>query len=399
MNVSKLNPTSRARIESIDILRGAVMVIMALDHVRDYFYFGSFFNDPMNLETTTPILYFTRFISHFCAPIFVFLSGASAFLHGNSQPKISLSQFLFTRGLWLIFLEIVVNNLVWTFNPSYSLLIFQVIWTIGFCMVFLAGIIHLPQYLIICLGLCLIIFHNLLDSITMQGKNVGDIIWYLVHQSHLIVFSDQLVVIFHYPVLPWVGVMCLGYVIGSLYKDQENQGNRLKWLYSLGIGAIVLFFTLRTVNLYGNLQPWAWQDTLTKTMYSFFKVTKYPPSLDYILITIGPGLLFLAFIESIKNKATDFLLVFGRVPLFYYFLHVALIHSLAILLMAMTGQDWKGMIISGTDFVQERLINSGYPLAITYLVWIGIIAMLFPLCKWYMIYKSKNKGKWWLSYL
>ncbi|PKQ44257.1 DUF1624 domain-containing protein [Confluentibacter flavum] len=388
-----------ARIESIDILRGLVMVIMALDHVRDYFYYGSFFNDPTNLETTTPLLFFTRFITHYCAPVFVFLAGTSAFLYGNNKTKLELFKFLFTRGLWLILLEIVVNTFIWTFDFTYSLLIFQVIWAIGFSMVCLSILIYLPKKIILIISIILIAGHNLLDGIVMQGQSFQSVMWYILHQQQTLTPNPDFMIFLHYPVIPWIGVMALGYCFGTLYKKDFDATLRQKWLLRLGLGALALFFVLRGINMYGDLEPWTIQDTTTKTILSFFNVTKYPPSLVYILITIGPSLLFLYVIETVKTRLTDFFLVFGRVPLFYYFLHVLVIHAFAILGILVFGGHWRDMILTQDVFANAKLINYGYSLLVVYLVWIGIVLFLFPFCKKYMVYKATHKDKWWLSYL
>ncbi len=317
------------RIESIDLLRGVVMVIMALDHVRDYFHYGAFFIDPTNLETTTPFLFFTRFITHYCAPAFVFLAGTSAMLYGSKKKKLELFKFLFTRGIWLIFLEIFVNNLIWTFDITYSFPILQVIWAIGFSMVCLSFLIHLPKKVILIIGLLLVATHNLLDGIVVQGTSIKAIIWYLLHQPAEIAFGENSTLYIGYPVIPWIGLMALGYCFGSLYKKDFNAEVRKKWLLIMGFGAIILFLIIRGINIYGDLVPWSTQRNDIYTFLSFFNVTKYPPSLSYLLITMGPSLLFLYFFENTKNKLTSFFLVFGRVPLFYYFLHVLVIHVFA----------------------------------------------------------------------
>jgi len=387
------------RIESIDVLRGLVMVIMALDHVRDYFHYGSFFSDPTNLETTTPSIFFTRFITHYCAPVFVFLAGTSAFLYGSNKTKSELFKFLFTRGLWLIFMEIVVNNFIWTFDFGHSLLIFQVIWAIGFSMLCLSILIYLPKKVIIIIGFILITCHNLLDNIVMEGQSLQSIIWYLLHQQQSLNIHSNLMIFLHYPVIPWIGVMALGYCFGEFYKRDFNIIQRKKWLLRLGFGAIALFFVLRGINVYGDLVPWSIQNTTTKTFLSFFNVTKYPPSLAYTLITIGPALLFLNAIETVKNKLTDFFLVFGRVPFFYYFLHILVIHIFAIVGILIFGGNWHDMILTSDVFINKKLINYGYSLSVVYVVWIGVIFFLYPFCKKYMIYKANNKNKWWLSYL
>ncbi|MEL0457086.1 heparan-alpha-glucosaminide N-acetyltransferase domain-containing protein [Flavobacteriaceae bacterium SZ-1-7] len=387
------------RIESIDILRGVVMVIMALDHVRDYFYYGSFFNDPTDLETTTPILFFTRFITHYCAPVFVFLAGTSAFLYGSKKTKSELFKFLFTRGIWLIILEITVNNLIWKFDLTYSRLILQVIWAIGLSMIALSLLIYLSRKALILIGFIIIAGHNMLDQIVMNGSSLKSSIWYILHQSNFIYISDTHRIGVFYPVLPWIGIMILGYCLGALYSKNYEPALRKKWLLIIGSSATVLFFVIRGINIYGDLMPWEAQDTTAKTIMSFFKVTKYPPSLAYTLITLGPALLFLYGIESVKNKITDFFLVFGRVPLFYYFLHVLVIHTLALFGMLIFGGNWKHMIITAEVFDNALLINYGYSLFVVYLVWIGVIVFLYFPSKKYMIYKANNKDKWWLSYL
>lgn len=388
------------RIESIDILRGLVMVIMALDHVRDYFHYGSFFIDPTNLETTTPFLFFTRFITHYCAPVFVFLAGTSAFLYGSKKTKLELFRFLITRGIWLVLLEIILNNFLWQFDLSYSQIWLQVIWAIGMSMVVLSFLIFLSRKILIIIGFMIVFVHNAFDHVVMQGTDFTSVIWYILHQPHVIPIGNDITSIgFYYPILPWIGIMILGYCLGAFYKSDFSIVQRQKWLLILGFGAIALFVILRGTNVYGDLVPWSSQDTTTKTILSFFKVTKYPPSLAYTLITLGPALLFLFAIESIKNKVTDFLLVFGRVPLFYYFLHVFVIHTLAILGMLIFGGHWQDMILTTDVFENAKLINYGYSLLGVYLVWIGVIALLYYPCKTYMIYKANNKDKWWLSYL
>lgn len=390
---------NKPRIESIDILRGVVMVIMALDHVRDYFHYGSFFIDPTNLQTTTPLLFFTRFITNFCAPVFVFLSGTSAFLYGSNKSKPALFKFLFTRGIWLIFLEIVVNTFIWTFDVTYSLQIFQVIFAIGFSMICLSFLIYLPKKVILLVGIILIAGHNALDNIVMQGQSFQSIIWYFLHQDNALVYGSNHLVILHYPLIPWIGLMALGYLFGSFYKKDFDVSLRKKWLLRLGLGSLFLFVILRGFNLYGDLMPWSVQDTTTKSILSFFKVTKYPPSLLFLCITLGPAMLFLYAFENTKNKITDFFLVFGRVPLFYYFLHMLVIHILAIIGILIFGGNWQDMIVTGKSFMSETLKTYGYSLFIVYVVWISVVLLLYPLCKKYMTYKSNNKDKWWLSYL
>ncbi|GAA3599092.1 heparan-alpha-glucosaminide N-acetyltransferase domain-containing protein [Flavivirga amylovorans] len=387
------------RIESIDILRGVVMVIMALDHVRDFFHIGAFTSDPTNLDTTTPFLFFTRFITHYCAPVFVFLAGTSAFLYSTKKTKPEVFKFLLTRGIWLILLEIVLNNLLWWFDLTYSFMVLQVIWAIGLSMIFLSFLIYLPIRVILIIGILLVAGHNTLDGITVQGTSFDSIVWYILHQQQFLPINSSRVLVFAYPIIPWIGVMALGFCFGSFYKKGFKAAVRKKWLAILGISSIVLFFVLRGLNMYGDLVPWSTQDTTTKTILSFFNVTKYPPSLAYVLITIGPSLLFLYGVETVKNKISDFFLVFGRVPLFYYFLHVFTIHILAIAGLVIFGGNWRDLILSSNAFSNPNLANYGYSLFVVYLVWIGVIALLYFPSKKYMIYKANNKDTWWLSYL
>lgn len=386
------------RIESIDILRGLVMVIMALDHVRDYFHYGSFFSDPTNLETTTPFLFFTRFLTHYCAPVFIFLAGTSAFLYGSKKTKPELFKFLLTRGIWLILLAIIVNNLLWKFDFTYSFIILQVIWAIGLCMMLLSFVIFLPIKALLFIGLILVTGHNYLDGIVMEGSSFKSIVWYILHQEKFISIGN-IFFAFKYPIIPWFGLITLGYCFGTLYKKDYNPNLRKKYLIGIGSTSIVLFFIVRGLNMYGDLAPWTIQNTTTKTILSFFSVTKYPPSLVYLLITIGPSLLFLYAVENIKNKTTNFFLIFGRVPLFYYFLHILLIHSLAILGIIIFGGNWKDMILTSDVFRAQKLINYGYSLFVVYIMWIAVILLLYLPSKKYMIYKANNRHKWWLSYL
>jgi len=394
-----VNSPAKYRIESIDLLRGVVMVIMALDHTRHYFHLGAFENSPTDLAVTTPVIFFTRFITHFCAPVFVFLAGTSAFLYGSKKTKPALFKFLITRGFWLIFVELAIMSFIWYFDIHYTNFYLQVIWAIGISMIILAILIHLPPKILLVVGLLLVCGHNLLDGVTVEGKSITSLIWYLLHQESFIKFSENFVLMVGYPVLPWIGVMVLGYCFGRFYSKDFEVATRKKWLLRLGLGAIVLFLILRGTNVYGDLVPWTTQKNITYTILSFLNVTKYPPSLSFLLITLGPALLFLYRTETIKNKFTDFFLVFGRVPFFYYILHLLVIHLFALLGLMITGGDWRIMILTGDVFTSGILGSYGYPLWVVYLIWIGIILLLYPLSKRYMIYKTNNKDKWWLSYL
>lgn len=395
-----MNLVKSTRIQSIDLLRGVVMVIMALDHVRDYFHFGAMTMnyDPVNMDVTTSALFFTRFITHYCAPIFIFLAGTSAFLYGSKKTKAQLAKFLMTRGLWLVFVEIVIMNFLWWFDISYGFTNLQVIWAIGICMILMGLLIYLPKKLILILGLVMVFGHNLLDVIVMQGSSFKAIMWYVLHQQGFVQMGTRTISIF-YPIIPWVGVMALGYCFGSLYQSGFDARLRKKWLLYLGIGSVALFFITRGINVYGDPIPWSVQKNNTFTMMSFLNVHKYPPSLLFLFITIGPGFLFLYVTESIKNKITDFFLVFGRVPFFYYVVHVFVIHLSALVIHTLLGGNWRDLILDVSIFETNTLSTYGYPLYVVYLVWIIVVLLLYPLCKKYMQYKVNNKDKWWLSYL
>ena len=391
--------TRSSRISSIDILRGLVMVIMALDHVRDYFHLGAFFNDPTDLETTTPALFMTRFVTHFCAPVFIFLTGTSASLYGANKTKAELSKFLWTRGLWLIFVEIVVMNFLWWFDPGYDVIILQVIWAIGVCMVFLAALIYLPKKILIPLSLIIVFGHNSLDGITAEGTSFTSILWYALHQGKFMTIGGNRMIALFYPVLPWIATMTLGYCFGFMYHKGFDQNKRKRHLIALGFSCIALFLFTRGLNIYGDPVPWSVQKDGVFTFLSFINVSKYPPSLLYLLITIGPTFIVLYLLELKKYPGTDVLLVFGRVPFFYYVLHILVIHTAAVLALLILGKDWKLMVFTQVHFTTNLMQDYGYSLGIVYLVWLLVVVFLYPFSRAYMSYKLKHKEKWWLSYL
>lgn len=388
-----------SRITSIDLLRGLVMVIMALDHVRMYFALGTWYSSPTDLSTTTPALFFTRWITHFCAPVFVFLAGTSAFLRGTKNTsKAQTAWFLFTRGIWLVIVEIVIVNFGWTFDFTYSFLILQVIWAIGISMIILAGLVFLPLPAILVIGLALVFGHNLLDPIRRNGLGFVDYAWYVLHQPQYVTAFGRAVSIF-YPVLPWAGLMALGYVFGNLFRSDVPMTRRTLALLAMGIVATLLFIVLRQFNLYGEPVPRQTLDSATFTLISFLNTTKYPPSLQFMLMTMGPALVFLALIEYIRPQAANPLVVFGRVPFFFYIVHIYLIHALAMATLAFTGWDWREYILSAPRFQSGRLMDFGFGLEAVYIIWGIAVVMLYPLCRWYQKVRQNNPGKWWLSYL
>jgi uncharacterized membrane protein len=397
-NISRAS-SEPVRIESIDFLRGIVMILMALDHVRMYFALGTWYAEPTNLATTTPALFFTRWITHFCAPVFVFLAGTSAFLYGMKKKDTrETAWFLFTRGVWLIFVELVIVNFAWTFDITYSFRILQVIWAIGISMVALSALVFLPKGWIFAIGMILIFGHNLLDPIIMEGSSVQDMLWYTLHQPSSVFIGDTLIN-FVYPVLPWIGLMALGYVFGTLYKPEFPVEQRRRWVLNLGIAATLLFALLRAFNGYGEPRDWDVHTSPVFSLLSFLNTTKYPPSLHFLLMTMGPALIFLSLIEPLQNRLPKPVIVFGRVPFFFYIVHLYVIHVLAMLLLIHWERDASEYIFSAENLMSGSLSDFGLSLAIVYVIWIVVTALLYPLCRWYQRYREKNPSKWWLSYL
>ena len=390
---------SKKRIESIDLLRGVVIVIMALDHVRDYFHADNFVYDPTDMSQTNAPVFFTRWITHFCAPVFVFLAGTSAFLISERKTKKELSRFLLTRGLWLMFLELTVIAFAWNFNPAFPFIRLQVIWVIGICMVIMSAMIYLPK-IILAAGLLILFTHNLLDNIHATGNSFPDFLWAELHERKRFNISGHTFAT-GYPVIPWLCIMMLGFSFGNFYKKGMDAALRKKYLFIIGISAIAIFLLLRSFNIYGDIKPWEVQPTFIMTVCSFLNVTKYPPSLLYTLMTLGPALLVLAMLEKPLNSFGKMIIRIGRVPMFFYILHLFLIHLLGIIAVVASGRPWTDMIFTANQNAKDSpwLTGYGFSLAGTYLVWIVVVLLLYPLCKWYDQYKSNHKEKWWLSYL
>ena len=374
-----------ARISSIDILRGLAMVLMALDHVRDFFSAAHF--DPLDFSQTTVPLFLTRWITHFCAPTFVLLAGVSAYLTGRSCTRAELSRFLLTRGLWLVVLEVTLVSLVWTFNVRYDHGLFlQVIWAIGVSMIVLAALVHLTLPQIATFSLAIILGHNLLDGIEPQSFGAWAPLWSLLHVSQPIPHGFVA-----YPLVPWIAVMSLGYCIGSLFDLERERHSQ--WFMYLGAGSLTLFVLLRATNVYGDPSDWTLQRTTVRTLLSFVDVQKYPPSLLYLLLTLGTAFLLLAALESARGKFIV-LRTFGRVPLFFYVLHIALAHLAAGVIALAMG---FGTAMLGDDFMQVPQ-QWGFALPVVYLAWLLVVATLYPACRWFAAVK-RRRDDWWLSYL
>jgi uncharacterized membrane protein len=398
------NLTNQKRIESIDIVRGIVMVIMALDHVRDYFHITANTDDPLNLATTTPALYFTRWITHFCAPVFVFLSGTSIYLQSLRKTKKELGIFLLKRGFWLIIAEWTIIAFAWTFNTNFNIIPFQVIWAIGISM-FILGLlmlVKLPYKMILLLGVIIVAGHNLLDIPESRPGFQPSFMWDFLHHGVFAVYpiADNHVAMLVYPFVAWTGLMMLGYCAGVFFTSSYTEQQRRKILLRTGIGLILFFIILRFSNMYGDPGDWTDQKNSLYTFFSFMKVTKYPPSLLYLCATIGPALLLLAFIEGVRNKFTGIMIVFGRTAFFYYILHIYLIHLIAAIFFFARGHSFAEAKIVGQQFPFMYVApGEGNSLPVVYLVWIAVVLILYPVCKKYDRYKTKHKEKWWLSYL
>lgn len=393
-----LPSVAQHRIYAIDVLRGLVMVIMALDHTRDFFHAEAFTRDPLDPATTNILMFFTRFITHYCAPVFILLAGMSIYLQSLRKSKAELSAFLFKRGLWLIVVELILITFAWTFDFSYSIFILQVIWAIGICMVLMGGIIRLPYMLILAAGFTIVMGHNILDFI--PGTHQG-FWWDLLRNGnfafHQIMPGHQITII--YPFLPWLGLMMLGYGLGKIYEPSMDPAFRKKLLLYTGTGLILFFVLLRYINVYGDPLPWTLQDNTTSTIFSFLNVHKYPPSLLFMCITIGPALIFLALFETTQNKITRIISVYGKVPFFYYILHFYILHTLCMILFLSRGHTFSEGIQETAGIPFRFLIaGEGYSIGIVYLIWILMVITLYPLCKWFSDMKRKHRH-WWLSYL
>jgi len=398
---------SRNRIQSIDVLRGVVMVIMALDHVRDFFFKAdmaaggaSLAMDPTNLATTTPWLFFTRWITHFCAPAFVFLAGTSVFLMGQKKTRADISVFLIKRGFWLVFVELMIITFGWTFNPFFNVLILQVIWAIGVSMIFLGVMVLLPFWLIFGLGMIIVFGHNLLDYPEINKNLKGGWLSDLTYFSNFSIYSvgKTHVALIVYAFLPWLGVMMLGYCFGRLYANNVDPLRRRKLLVRLGSCLLLLFIIIRLLKGYGDPVPMSQQPRGNFfTFLSFLNVNKYPPSLAFLSMTIGSAMIVLALIENVQNKVTGFFRTYGRVPMFYYILHFYIIHTIAIIVFFAQGFSTNEIVTKDNPFLFKPP-GFGFGLPGVYAVWLFVFLVLYPLCRKYDRYKSTHR-KWWLSYI
>lgn len=389
----------RKRILSIDVLRGLIMIIMALDHVRDFFHQPAFLTDPLNLSTTSVPIFFTRVITHFCAPVFVFLSGLSAYLVGQRKTKAELSRYLISRGIWLVVVEVVIMSFIMTFNPKYTFILLGVIWAIGWSMVILGLLVRGSYMLILATGLIIFLGHNILDLVQLPADGAASVAWrvLLTSAGSLLPLGSGHFALVAYAILPWTAIMLLGFAAGRVYNANVDPAKRKKILLQLGFGLIGLFLLLRLPNLYGDPDKWSTQQNLTYSILSFLRVTKYPVSLQYACMTLGPALIFLAVSENWQNRFTRFATVYGSVPLFYYVMHFLLIHIVCMIVFFATGHTMEQAVDPASPFV-FRPVQFGFPLWVVYLFWAGIVLSLYYPCRWYGRYK-KTHAQWWLSYL
>jgi uncharacterized membrane protein len=342
------------------------MIIMALDHTRDFFHADAAVFQPDDLTRTTAALFFTRWVTHICAPVFMFTAGVSAYLwltRGQRTTR-ELSRFLWTRGLWLVFLDLTVMRFALTFSFTAGPLILIVLWALGWSMVALGFLAHLPIQVLAVVSILTIALHNLLDPI--QAAQLGSLawLWNILHQQGIFMIGPVTVLV-AYPLIPWIAVMAAGFCFGRIMQR--------RWMIRLGIGLTVAFVVIRAINVYGD--PFRWSTKIPgMTVLSFLRTTKYPPSLDFLLMTLGPALLIWAWLDRLPLSRTNPLVVFGRVPLFYFVVHFYVIHLLRV------------------------LTNASKDLWVVYAVWIGVVIAMYPLCLWFSRLKERRRD-WWLSYL
>jgi uncharacterized membrane protein len=377
------------------------MILMAIDHVRDFFHFDAFLYSPVDLQRTSGALFVTRWITHLCAPTFIFLAGFSAYFISKKGSINDTALFLFTRGVWLIVLQFTLIRFAWSFDPGFHYNSNTIISLIGICMIVQAGLIYFQWKVSLILGVLMVTGHNLFDGIVFPHGTTADVIWSFLHVQKSYELGDGFAFTFLYPVIPWVGVMALGYCFGRLYDSKISPARRKKMLLGMGLSLIVLVILIRYVNVYGDPTPWVPQRDLVRTTMSFFNLEKYPPSMLFLMTTLGIALLMLVAAESEKVLRFKAIVVFGKVALFYYVMHIFLIHLLAIAAAVATGFPWGAMIFKGALSAGNPLLigRYGFSLPYVYAVWIVVVLLLYPLSLYWHRLKVRNKTKWWTSYV
>ena len=385
------------RINSIDFARGLVMIIMALDHTRDFLHVNSLTQDPTNLATTSPALFFTRWITHFCAPSFVFLSGVSAYLSFKNRGDIRENRrFLLRRGLWLVILECTVVNFFLWCDVHFRTLIFEVIATIGCGFIILSFLYRVSPKILGIAGLVIIFGHDLLSPALLPANPLLRFFASLLAGMVAFQVTPHLLLVIAYPVLPWLGIMLAGFGCGRLFELPA--GSRRKLFLRIGGAALGLFVLLRYLNVYGNPVPWSVQKNAVFTFLSFINYSKYPPSLCFTLVTLGGLLLLLAFAEGWKNTFVKIVSTYGKTPLFYFLLHLGVIHGLLFIMVFVQGFRPADLVF-GPLRIGRPVAGSGITLPFVYGVWLGVVALMYPLCRWYGRYKTSHPEKRWLRYL
>ncbi len=392
-------PASSAwRVDAVDLLRGVVMVIMLLDHTREFFHREALNFDPADLTKTNTLLFFTRWVTHFCAPVFVFLAGAGAFLQmARGKSKAELSRFLITRGLWLILLELTVIRVIVWFNFDFHFaFMLQVIWVIGVSMILLAGLIYLPLRAVVIGGVGMIALHNLLDNIKVQSGG-WDVVWMILHRQGVVFLTPKIYGLALYPLIPWVGVLAAGYCFGAVYKWEAERRRRV--LIWLGASLLLAFVVLRGLNVYGDPSRWSAQKNSWFTILSFLNVTKYPPSLLFLLLTLGAAILALPWFERMKHGfLSRVMITFGRVPLFFYLGQWLTAHGLAVIAGYLAGQPVGWLFAGLMEQPRPNPGNLGFSLSVVYVFWFLGLLLLYPLCRWFAEVKRRRRD-WRLSYL
>lgn len=383
------------RVTAIDVIRGLVMVIMALDHVRDLLHTSALTQNPTDLATTTPAIFLTRWITHLCAPTFLFLSGTSAYLSLRKRNDESARQFLRKRGLVLLLLELTVVNFAFWFDIHFHSLMLQVIYAIGGGLIVLSFVAKLPVKWISIIGLVIVFGHNILQLVPTFADPAARLGWALFFRTDFFSVSSSFALLVGYPLIPWLGIMLVGFAFGALMERPIDKRKPL--LFRIGLGALVLFVLLRFLNLYGDPAPWSAQKHGLFTFLSFMNVTKYPPSLLYDLVTLGLMLVFFSVIDGVNNSFTGWMTVYGKVPMFYYILHWYLVHLSMLAMSFLQGYSVADIPSGPLNFGRPE--GAGISLGGVYAVWFSLVILLYPACKWYGRYKADHPEISWLRYV
>ncbi|PSR56121.1 hypothetical protein AHMF7605_22750 [Adhaeribacter arboris] len=385
------------RINAIDFTRGLVMIIMALDHTRDLLHISSLTQSPTDLSTTTPALFFTRWITHLCAPIFVFLSGTSAYLSLQRTGNVTEARkFLLRRGIWLIILEFTIISFGIWFDLKFRTFFFQVIAAIGFSFIVLALLLKLPARVIGLIGLLIVFGHNLVSILPLGAATPLSRVALTLFNPNIFQITPQLTFFVGYPPIPWLGIMLIGFSVGPLFTLPVAQ--RKSFFWRTGLATVVFFICLRFSNIYGDPAAWSMQNAGLFTFLSFLNTTKYPPSLLYTCMTLGIMFLIFWLVDGFKNKLVQIISTYGKVPLFYYIIHWYLLHLILLAMVFLQGFHWDDLQF-GTFLFGRPKQPSGVNLAVIYFIWLSVVVALYPLCHWYQRYRSNHPEKTWLRYL